>query len=322
MRAITGIDIEKAAGLLMQGELVSVPTETVYGLAGNALNDDVLLKIYEAKKRPAFDPLIMHLPSLERINDYAEKVPDVFLMLAEKFCPGPLTFVLPKKTIVPDIMTSGLKTVALRIPDHQMTLELLNLLPFPLAAPSANLFGRVSPTSAVHVQQQLGDKIPYILDGGECSIGIESTIITMEDEKIIILRQGGVSMEMISSLCQNIPVLLKDDAEVVVAPGQLKSHYSTKTPMIIGNIEEMIMKYADSKICILSFADIYPQIGKDYQRALSPMKEMNEAAKKLFRYMNELDELCCDFILTEKVPAAGLGRAINDRLDRAAASTD
>jgi len=317
METVVGKDLNDASELLKKGELIAIPTETVYGLAGNALNEDALLHIYQTKKRPSFDPLIMHLPDFREAEHYATEIPEIFFKLSKIFCPGPLTFILKKKNIVPDIMTSGLPTVAVRVPDHPLTLQLLRTLPFPLAAPSANLFGKISPTSAQHVQKQLGGKIPYILDGGCCKIGIESTIIAFENNSIQVLRQGGISIEMLKKISTKIPVQYEGNTEQISAPGQLKSHYATHTPLITGNIEELMEKYSISNVAILSFYKTFKNADKRNIRILSPAKDFNEAAKNLFRFMHELDELGCDLILAEKLPDKGLGRAINDRLQRA-----
>src|SRR5712672_3021710 len=195
-----GKDISKAADLLKQGKLVAIPTETVYGLAGNALNVEAVTRIFAAKNRPYFDPLIVHVCDPSAAGEYAERISDKALELMKRFWPGPLTVLLSKKNIVPDLVTAGLDRVGLRCPDHQMTLALLQSLPFPLAAPSANPFGYVSPTSAHHVFDQLGDKIPYVLDGGRCEVGLESTIIAEIDERLQILRLGGVSVEEIEGV--------------------------------------------------------------------------------------------------------------------------
>jgi L-threonylcarbamoyladenylate synthase len=192
-------DIEKAKALLESGELVAIPTETVYGLAGNALNPDAVAKIFSVKNRPSFDPLIIHTDSLEKVRKFTLDIPAPLDRLAAHFWPGPLTLLLPKKPIVPDLVTSGLDTVAVRIPQHTLTLSLLEALDFPLAAPSANPFGYISPTTAAHVQDQLGDKIPYILDGGPSQVGLESTIVGLENGEVVVYRLGGLEVAAIES---------------------------------------------------------------------------------------------------------------------------
>src|SRR6478735_1162446 len=188
-----GKDIVLAKQLLENGDLVAIPTETVYGLAGNALSATSVAKIFSTKNRPQFDPLIVHVPSLEKAKDYVSEVPDFAKALTEKFWPGPLTLLLKKKTVIPDLVTSGLDTVGIRCPDHSLTRDLLTSLDFPLAAPSANPFGYVSPTEPSHVNEQLGQKIKYILDGGVCPVGIESTIVGFENEGPVVYRLGGLS---------------------------------------------------------------------------------------------------------------------------------
>lgn len=311
--AITGIDTSLAASILRKGDLVAIPTETVYGLAANALDTNAVIKIFETKNRPLFDPLILHIPSFDHAVKYADHIPDLAKRLAEKFCPGPLTMLLDKSSIIPDLVTSGLPQVAIRVPNHSLTLDLLNKIDFPLAAPSANPFGYISPTTAAHVNEQLGNKIEYILDGGSCEVGVESTIVGFEENKIIVYRLGGLPIEA-----------LKDFAEVELrvnqssnpkAPGQLKSHYAPRKTLYLGNVDELLNINSDKKIAILSFSKRYEGLNKQ----LSPAGDMNEAAHNLFAYMRELDASDAEIIIAEKFPDTFLGRAINDRLERAAA---
>ncbi|MBL6963444.1 MAG: threonylcarbamoyl-AMP synthase [Bacteroidetes bacterium] len=306
--------IDSAIELLTNNQLVAIPTETVYGLAGNALNPETVLHIYEVKKRPHFDPLIVHTDSIEKIKSYVHEIPLIIHELAQKYSPGPLTFVLPKNDRIPDLVSSGLDSIAVRIPDHPMTLDLLSALDFPLAAPSANLFGKISPTSAQHVYNQLNGKIPLILDGGDCSIGIESTIVSWKNNKLEVLRLGGITIEQLKNIAgeENIHALKNDQ---ITAPGQLKSHYTTQTPLIIGDLPSLIEKHKDSKIAVLSFCKKYDQL--ENQFVLSPHADLHEAAQNLFKAMHALDALKMDFILTEVFPNTGLGLAINDRLARA-----
>src|ERR1035437_8374682 len=201
-----GIDIEKAKQILQEGGLVAIPTETVYGLAANALNKDAVFKIIEAKNRPHFDPLIIHTDSIEKVKLHVSDFPQWAQQLANAFWPGPLTLLLPKKNSIPDLVTSGLPQVAVRIPNHPLTLQLLKSLDFPLAAPSANPFGYVSPTNAEHVAAQLQGSVDYILDGGPCDVGIESTIVGFEDGKITIYRLGGLAIEDIEKLVGKVQV--------------------------------------------------------------------------------------------------------------------
>lgn len=307
-----GSNIEQAAAYLQEGRVIGIPTETVYGLAGNALRTEIVTKIFEIKNRPSFDPLIVHCPSRESVSHYVTEVPQWANDLMKAFSPGPLTFLLPRKTIIPDLVTSGLDRVAIRIPAHPVAAELLSLLDFPLAAPSANPFGYISPTSAFHVEAQLGNLIPYILDGGHCTIGLESTIIGEENRKLIVYRAGGLSIEEIEKITG--PVEIREGSSSPQAPGMLKSHYAPRKKFILGNLKELTEQYSGKNYSVLSFEDSYP--GK-HNKILSPEGDLFEAAHNLFSYMRMLDESDSEFILAEKVPDKGLGVAINDRLNRA-----
>lgn len=313
--AETGTDISRAKKLLEAGELVAIPTETVYGLAANAFDDQAALRIFEVKRRPSFDPLIVHTSSLDRIGEFVRDVPEVAYKLAEAFWPGPLTLLLPKNEKVPDLVTSGLPRVAVRIPRHALTLQLLEQLHFPLAAPSANPFGYISPTTAQHVEEQLGEQIPYILDGGPCQVGVESTIIGFEGTKTVVYRLGGMSVEELAPYCSDIE-LMPHSSSNPQAPGQLKSHYAPRIPVTIGNLTELLTRYDKSEVAVLSFRDHYPEVR---QFTLSHAGDLQEAAQNLFKALRELDKMPVKHILAEEVPDYGLGRAINDRLARAAA---
>ncbi|MDP5075909.1 MAG: L-threonylcarbamoyladenylate synthase [Flavobacteriales bacterium] len=310
-----GTEIEKARDLLLQNEVVAIPTETVYGLAGNALSEIAVSKIFEAKNRPHFDPLIVHVSEVSEVSNYVEVIPELAFNLMEHFWPGALTVLLPKKTCIPDLTTSGLKEVGIRIPNHPVTLELLRSLPFPLAAPSANPFGYISPTSAQHVSDQLGEKIPYILNGGNCSLGIESTVLRVQHNEIEILRLGGISVEDLQRFSSNIHIQ-QHSSSSPAAPGMLTSHYAPGKPVYIGNIRELMHSFASQKIGVLSFKEDY-QI--EAQRILSKSGSFTEAASNLFAFLRELDQLDIDVILAEFLPNENLGRAINDKLRRASA---
>lgn len=314
--ATVGTSLTTAAQLLSAGKLVAIPTETVYGLAGNALDTDAVVSIFEAKGRPRFDPLIVHVPSWERAQQFLREVPANADVLANHFWPGPLTLLLPKKPIIPDIVTSGLDRVGLRCPDHPLTRELLTQLSFPLAAPSANAFGYVSPTTADHVKHQLGKKIPYILDGGPCRVGIESTIVGWEDSQPVIYRLGGISVEQIESLIGPVTVRSHSSSQPQ-APGQLEKHYAPAKPFYVGDIEQLILKHRLSRPGILSFRN--PQFQFTNSFVLSASGDLHEAARNLFGMLRALDQMDVDGVVAEEVPDKGLGRAINDRLRRAAA---
>lgn len=313
-----GKDIEKAQKLLETGNVVAIPTETVYGLAANALNPEAVIKIFKIKQRPAFDPLIIHTNDIQKIHDYVVNIPDKAYRLAEAFWPGPLTILLEKKTIIPDIVTSGLNRVAVRIPKHPLSLALLSKLSFPLAAPSANPFGYISPTTALHVNDQLGSSIPYILDGGPCEVGIESTIVGFEGDDPFVYRLGGMSIEQIQNTIG--PVTAKaHSTSNPSAPGMLKSHYAPKKPVIIGNIDTLIQQYNGKNFAILSFNKTFDRELAAEQIDLSEKGSLEEAAKNLFTALRTLDNAPVDYILTDFVPDEDLGKAINDRLKRAAA---
>ena len=313
-----GSDINYTIELLNQQMLVGIPTETVYGLAGNAFNAGTVAKIFEVKERPSFDPLIVHSSDLERISEFVVTIPDQAKTLAAHFWPGPLTLILRKKAIIPDLVTSGLETVAVRIPNHPFTLKLLESIDFPLAAPSANPFGYVSPTTAEHVNEQLGDKIPYVLDGGDCQVGIESTIVSFEEGAPTILRIGGCKIEKIEKVIGKVQVKPHANSNPM-APGMMDSHYAPLTSIRIGDIEAMIQEYEGKNIGILSFDNQYENVPKSHQFVLSQKSDLNEAATRLFTGLRHLDALNLQLILSEYVPNEELGRAINDRLKRAEA---
>lgn len=311
-----GTDILKAKALLQSGELVAIPTETVYGLAGDALKAVAVTKIFEVKDRPAFDPLIVHVPDFSHVSKYAAEIPENAAKLAQRFWPGPLTLLLKKQPIIPHLVTSGLDTVGLRCPDHALTRELLASLPFPLAAPSANPFGYVSPTRPEHVNEQLGKKIKYILDGGRCGVGIESTIVGFENNKPIVYRMGGLSVEAIEKVVGKVNVQAYSSSNPKT-PGQLKSHYAPTHKVVIGKIEELLRRYPALTCGLLTFQKDYKF---PYQFVLAPSGTLEEAAQNLFTALREFDKMPIDIILSEPVPDQGLGRAINDRLRRAAAN--
>ena len=316
MQTIIGIDINKAATLLKNGELVAVPTETVYGLAANALDENALLKIYHVKNRPRFNPLILHVASFDKLKGYAEEIPDACMKLASAFSPGPISFLLNKKNSVPDLVTAGSKKVVIRIPNHPLLLELLKQIDFPLAAPSANPSGFVSPVTAQHVYEGLHGKISYILDGGDCSVGLESTIVGFENGKAFIYRLGGIPKEAIETILGN-GVELKLSHSTPATPGQLKSHYATSTPLYFGNAEDLIKKFADKNFVVITLDKKFSAIISSMQFQLSANGDLNEAARNLFKTLRLADELNADLIIAETMPDKDLGAAINDRLQKA-----
>jgi L-threonylcarbamoyladenylate synthase len=312
--AVIGKNIQEAIKLLEANEVIGLPTETVYGLAGNAFSAEAVTKIFEVKNRPTFDPLIVHTSSIERISDFVREIPVKAQLLAEKFMPGPLTLLLPKKENISDLVTSGLDTVAVRIPNHPLALALLQNLDFPLAAPSANPFGYISPTSAQHVDNQLGIRIKYILDGGGCAVGIESSIIGFINDEIVVYRKGGLAIEEIESVVGKVKIQ-EHSSSNPQAPGMLKSHYSPRTQLSIIN-EQLSIKQS-TNIGFLGFKEFYPNIPLENQMILSPTGDFREAAKNLFAFMRTLDARNFDIIYTELLPEIDLGRAINDRIRRA-----
>ncbi len=315
-------DLELAKRLLETGKLVAIPTETVYGLAGNALNPIAVASIFETKNRPSFDPLIIHLPDISKLESYISEFPAPLQKLAEAYWPGPLTLLLPKSARIPDLVTSGLDRVAVRVPDHTLTLDLLSKLDFPLAAPSANPFGYISPTLPSHVAAQLGDKIPMILDGGPCQVGLESTIVGLEEDQVTVYRLGGLEINAIEALVGQVQI--KDHSSSnPQAPGLLESHYAPTTRFVLGNLEVLVPKLISDGVNfgVLSLDKKWAQIPDHKQLMLSAKADLKEAAANLFSYMRQLDERRVDVILAEIMPEIGLGKAINDRLRRAAAKS-
>ena len=316
----TEISTDRAAAveLLRKGEIVALPTETVYGLAADALNAIAVARIFEAKERPRFDPLIVHLPEyewLERIVDVSTHKQKLLSALASSFWPGPLTIVLPKRPLVPDIVTAGLETVAVRISGHPVFGEVIQDVGKPLASPSANRFGRVSPTTARHVFDELGGRIPFILDAGPTQHGIESTIVAVGGDKIRILRSGPITAEQLAELAQ---VEIASSPRKISAPGQLASHYAPKTPLELVEHAKSFVTKQNRRVALLA----WNPVGKDSRfvavRNLSEAQDLCEAAANLFRLLRELDELDVDLIVAERVPDRALGAAILDRLQRAA----
>ena len=318
MTASVGSNIELARELLEQGSLVAIPTETVYGLAGNALNAEAVTSIFEVKERPFFDPLIVHVASIESAINYVTALPDQARALANQFWPGPLTLLLPKKTNIPDLVTAGLDRVGLRCPDHPLTQQLLQLLEFPLAAPSANPFGYVSPTTAQHVVDQLGNKIPYVLDGGPCQVGIESTIVGWENSQAIIYRLGGITINQIESVIGKVHIQSHSSSNPQ-APGQLQNHYAPTKRFLLGNVQSLIREHHLKNPGILTFQKMEHLPGAIHL-VLSDTGDLHEAARNLFGMLRQLDKQDIDAVIAEEVPNVGIGRAINDRLRRAAAT--
>ncbi|WP_298779875.1 L-threonylcarbamoyladenylate synthase [uncultured Polaribacter sp.] len=316
--SIISKDIQKAIALLTNEELVAIPTETVYGLAGNIFSEKAIKSIFETKKRPFFNPLIVHISSVDILKNIVSEVPKKAQILADKFWPGSMTLVLKKDKSIPDIITGGKDTVAVRVPNHAVTLELLSKLPFPLAAPSANPFNNISPTKPEHVERYFKNDIKMVLDGGSCKNGIESTIIGFENEEPIIYRLGALAVEDIEAVVGKVLVKNKKE-ENPDAPGMLAKHYSPQTfTVLTTNILDEISKHQHKKIGVLAFNTSYKNEGISTEIILSKISNLQEAASKLYDALHELDHLNLDIIIVEKLPENGLGNSINDRLKRAA----
>lgn len=311
-----GTDIDKAAGLLKAGQLVAIPTETVYGLAGNALDPSAVAAIFTAKNRPRFDPLIVHVLDLRQAALYTQTVPQKAKLLAGAYWPGPLTLLMPRNELIPDLVTAGMPDVGMRAPAHPLTRELLSALSFPLAAPSANPFGYLSPTKPEHVNEQLGDRIAYILDGGACPVGIESTVVGFTNGEPVVLRIGGLTVEQVESVAGKALIQTHSSSDPT-SPGQLTSHYAPAKKVILGDLSALLRMHPPGKVGVLAFSRTFDV---PYQVTLSRRGDVEEAARNLFAALHELERLPIDSILAELVPDEGLGRAINDRLKRAAAS--
>ena len=322
-------DITRAAEILSAGGLVAFPTETVYGLGSDALNERAVARVFEVKGRPRFDPLIVHVPAVDVAANLAASFPAKAQKLAARFWPGPLTLVLPKKDIVPDLVTAGRATVALRVPDHPVALALLRATDRPIAAPSANPFGRVSPTTAEHVREQLGRQIDLVLDGGPCRVGVESTVVQVIDTGVRLLRPGGTTLEEIEALIGRVelPSAAQNDprGSGMLSPGSLAQHYAPRTRLILWRRgEDLPTAAANSglgwppRLGLLAFRPFADADPFERLEILSPDGDLREATASFFAALRRLDASGLDLIVAEVFPEEGLGRALNDRLRRAA----
>jgi len=320
-------NIEKAAAVLTAGGLVAFPTETVYGLGADTFNLSALARIFEAKNRPRFDPLIIHIASrdtLPRLIDLSllnGEAREKLALLSEKLWPGPLTLILPKRPIVPDLATAGLSTAAIRFPSHQIAQRIIELSSGAIAAPSANPFGFLSPTRARHVKDQLGEKVDIIIDGGRTTLGVESTVLDLSGGKIPrILRPGGTPREAIEELIGAVELSAESTPEsgtsAQLSPGQLKSHYAPRTDLFLHPMGELASLPIENNEGRLYFSSSQSS-REDKIKILSPKGDLREAAANLFDMLHELDKMGLAFIRAEEAPASGLGLAINDRLRRA-----
>ncbi|MCE2926505.1 MAG: threonylcarbamoyl-AMP synthase [Rickettsiales bacterium] len=304
-------EIDTAAILLRDDKLVAIPTETVYGLAGNALSDKAVAAIYSAKQRPQFNPLIVHVLSIEHAREHAQ-IDARAELLAKTFWPGPLTLVLPRKKTskLSLLLSAGLDSVAVRSPAHPLAREVLEKLDFPLAAPSANRSGRVSPTEAAHVASELGDRVAMILDGGACQVGLESTVLDLTTNDASILRHGAITVDMLEPLIGS----LRAASSTIKAPGMLASHYAPSKPLRMNALS------VAANDALLAFGK--PVAGAAVMQNLSESENLEEAAANLFRMIRLLDNSGAKAIAVMPIPEKGLGLAINDRLRRAAHGTD
>jgi L-threonylcarbamoyladenylate synthase len=328
------IAVEEASRALRSGDVVALPTETVYGLAADALRPEAAVKIFSAKERPLFDPLIVHLPSrdwLERLTAIPDESRALVEALIAEYWPGPLTLVLPRREIVPDLVTSGLETVAVRMSAHPVFRAVIERFGRPLAAPSANRFGRISPTAAAHVQSELNARIHLIIDGGATEHGVESTIVKIDGTKLHILRAGPVTPEDLAAFGEVDRV---NSGPRPDAPGQLASHYAPRTRLILGGTrsrasvtpgtcfaaeESDAQERVPPRVGLLAFRAAPPEERFDAIEVLSATGDLREAAATLFAKLRRLDEARFDLIVAEPVPEEGLGIAIMDRLRKAAA---
>ncbi len=319
MNCPVGTDVELAARLLRDGKLVSFATETVYGLGANALDVDAVARVFAAKNRPHFDPLIVHIAERSWLPRLVAVWSETAELLANRFWPGPLTLVVPKTELVPDLVTSGLPSVAVRMPSHPLALELLRLADVPVAAPSANPFGQLSPTCAEHVVDRLGDRIDYVLDGGPCSVGVESTVLLLEANRTTLLRPGGVSLEEIETVIGPVALPARSTTayeEAAPSPGMLSQHYAPHTSLTI--VDE-ISSVASPDHCGLLTLQPHPSASRFAAvEVLSSSGDLTAAAANFFAALRRLDAARVERIFAMPFPNQGLGRALNDRLTRAA----
>lgn len=305
-------NISEVVEQLKAGQLVAIPTETVYGLAANALDPKAVSKIFSLKERPIDHPLIVHVSNLNQAKSLVSFFPEKAEILAKKFWPGPLTLVLKKNDQVPDLTTGGMQSVAIRIPNHASTLSILEQCGFPLAAPSANPFGRISPTTALHVEESFGPRSPLTFDGGPCSVGVESTIISFLDQEPCILRLGGLAVEEIEKSIG--PIAQVGKSVKAIAPGMLPQHYAPRTPLVILEEKDPL---PSGKLGLITLDKSQNKEAFQAYEILSPERDLEEAASKFFSALRRLDEASLDVIVAYRFPDQGLGKALNDRLERA-----
>ena len=314
-------DVEQAADILRSGGLVAFATETVYGLGANALNETAVARIFEAKNRPHFDPLIVHVADESWLPRLVREISPTARQLAGAFWPGPLTMVLPKTDLVPDLVTSGLPSVAVRMPSHPQARELLRLVDLPIAAPSANPFGQLSPTSAEHVAETLGSKIDLILDGGPATVGVESTVVLVLESGVQILRHGGLTQEQIESVIgpvtQQTQQRSHSDSAAAPSPGMLPQHYAPRTRLILST-DLAAFDLRGQRVGALMLTPTPRVLAFETVEVLTHDGNLTMAAAGFFAALRRLDHQQLDAIVAFPFPERGLGRALNDRLRRAA----
>lgn len=316
--ALISTDILRAKDLLDQGKNVAIPTETVYGLAGNIFNEKAIKNIFELKKRPLFNPLIVHIHDRKQLENIAIEIPENAHKLAATFWPGSLTLILKKKEGIPDIITANKDTVGIRMPNHDATLELLKSLDYPLAAPSANPYTQISPTTAQHVATYFEDGLEMVLDGGPCTNGIESTIVGFENEQVVIYRLGAIAVEEIEKIVG--PVIIKNNHKkgAAIAPGMVKKHYAPRTKIILVNdIDTSLLQYSSKQIGLLLHNENHSSYKVAHVEYLSRIGDFKESAANLYAALHKLDQMNLDIIIAQKFKNTDLGNSINDRLSRA-----
>jgi L-threonylcarbamoyladenylate synthase len=318
----TQVEIDTAVQALRDGELVAFPTETVYGLGANAGNPGAVRRIFEVKGRPLNHPVIVHLDSVRRLHRWAREVPRLAMQLAERFWPGPLTLVLPRAMQVHDAVTGGQDTVAIRVPSHPMAQQLLSAFGGGIAAPSANRYGKLSPTRAEHVREELGNAVSTILDGGECQIGLESTIVSFEGPAVRLLRPGGITAEQLREAIGDA-ILIGASMESPRVPGSMRSHYAPATPVTVvpaGEIDAHAAALSEGGRRVAVLAQHLPLRAHKYVTWINAGRRADQYGHDLYANLRTLDKAGCRQILVQDVPRDGRWEAIRDRLMRAAAA--
>ncbi|MCA9065504.1 MAG: threonylcarbamoyl-AMP synthase [Planctomycetaceae bacterium] len=314
--------VSKAAEYLRSGRLVAFPTETVYGLGADATNPQAVAAVFAAKNRPSFDPLIVHIADRTALASIVTAMPEAASRLADRFWPGPLTLVLPRTSRIPDLVTAGLEGVGVRIPRHPVAMELLKAAGCPVAAPSANPFGGISPTTAQHVEDSLGHAVDLVLDGGPCQVGVESTVVSFMSETPCLLRPGGCSIEEIEAVIGPVPCAVSNpnlDDAAQPAPGMLSRHYAPRTPLRLVDYNSLAIPEAGRQCGLLTEGTRKHADGFARTEILAPTSDNAACAAGFFAALRRLDAANLDVIIAHRFQPVGLGIALNDRLQRAAA---